>query len=421
MARVLVVSFRFPPFQSIGALSVGKTVKYLRRMGHDVRVVTAGDQPLPASLPVEIEPDRIVTTRWLDPLRPVQLALGGRSRVERQGYVSTTRHRRLASKARDAYRNLLVPDTEIGWYPHAVRAACRATASFRPDVVYASGPPHTSLVVAARVSAKTGVPWVAGLRDLWSDNPYRQLGRWFVRADGALERRVLRTAAGLVVTTDEAKDLIARRYAAPVEVVMNGYDPEDVVERRHAAANDDRTLRVVYAGTLIRERRDPRPVFAATRALATEGLDVRVDLYGRDLGFLSDDGALTPSIHLHEPVPYEASVQLQRDADVLLLVQWQHDAERAICPGKLFEYAAARRPVLAIAPSGGVVARLVERYGLGYVASDPADVLTQLRRWAEQKRADGEIPDVAPAAPYELSREAQVAQLSRFLASFATG
>src|SRR4051812_20287108 len=107
MARILIVSYRFPPFQSIGALAVGKTAKYLVREGHDVRVLSADDQPLPRSLSVEVPGEFVVRTPWLEPLRPIQRALGGRERVAAQGYVSGLRHRSVASWASAVYRATL--------------------------------------------------------------------------------------------------------------------------------------------------------------------------------------------------------------------------------------------------------------------------------------------------------------------------
>jgi hypothetical protein len=108
-------------------------------------------------------------------------------------------------------------------------------------------------------------------------------------------------------------------------------------------------------------------------------------------------------------------MQAQRDADVLLLIQPDSPDERLICPAKMFEYAAARRPVLVIGPSDGVVARLVDQFGLGVVAQQADDVATALGKWLEQKASRGDLPDVAERPPEDLSRPVQVRRLSDFL------
>ena len=413
--KILVMSFRFPPYQSVGAVSVGKTVKYLVALGHDVRVVTARDQQVPATLPIEMDPRSMVATRWLNPMRLAEAVAGGRNRVAQTGFSAGSRNDRLVHWVGNVYRSVMIPDTEIGWGWPAFRAGNRLAAGWRPDVIYASAPPYTALLAARAVASRSGIPWVAGLRDLWVDYPRH--GSYLTRLDRALESRVLGTAAGAVVTTEESAEVIRARYDMSVAAVMNGYDPDDLRERTLESSPGE--LRIVYTGILMHDKRDPSPLFHAIRELRDEGRTVIADFFGRDAAIaakaanhagvgnlVSDKGA----------VPYEASVQAQRDADVLLLLQSNNPAERHTCPAKLFEYAAARRPVLCIGPDDGVVARLVGEFGMGVVLQRPDDIARELRRLLDVKAHAGRIPDVAPEPPEELSRVRQVEKLARFLA-----
>src|SRR6185295_12678783 len=69
------ISFAFPPFNSIGAVRVGKTAKYLIRLGHDVRVLTAQDQPFQSTLLLEIDSERVTYTKWIDVRGPAKIVL----------------------------------------------------------------------------------------------------------------------------------------------------------------------------------------------------------------------------------------------------------------------------------------------------------------------------------------------------------
>ncbi len=410
--KILVVSFRFPPYNSVGAVSVGKTVKYLVALGHDVRVLTARDQQLPVTVPLEVDARTVVSTGWLNPMRLAQPAVGGRARVEATGFSAGRKHARAVHRVGRLYRSVMIPDEQIGWAWPAFRAGRRIVDRWRPDVIYASAPPLTSLIAGSSLALQTRIPWVAGLRDLWSDNPYREVR--FARLDRALESRVLGSASGIVVTTRE--DAIRARYGVPTMTVMNGFDPDDVRERTDGSPKEQ--LRIVYTGILMVDQRDPTPLFEAMGSLRAEKRTVLADFYGRDSLFVTKTAELTglaDQVRAHGQVAYEDSLQAQRNADVLLLIQPDNADERLICPSKMFEYAAARRPVLVIGPTNGVVARLVDEFGLGVVAQHADDVAAALERWHEQKVSPDGLPDVNDRPPEELSRPAQVQRLSGFL------
>jgi hypothetical protein len=413
--KILVMSFRFPPYHSVGAVSIGKTVKYLVALGHDVRVVTARDQQVPTTLPLEVDPRSVVATGWLNPMRLAEGVAGGRNRVAKSGFSGASRNDQLVRRVGDLYRSLMFPDIEIGWGWPAFRAGYRLAAEWRPDVIYASAPPYTALLAARAAASRTGIPWVAGLRDLWADDPHR--GIHFARLDRALESRVLSSAAGAVVTTEEAAEVIRARYGMSTATVMNGYDPDDVRERTFESSPEE--LRIVYTGVLMHNKRDPSPLFRAMRGLRDARRIVIADFFGRDSAIAAkaaDHAGVRDLVSGKGPIPYEDSVQTQRDADVLLLLQSKDPAERYTCPAKLFEYAAARRPVLCIGPNDGVVARLLGEFGMGVVRQRPNDIANELRRLLDVKAYAGRIPDLAPEPPDELSRVRQVEKLALFLA-----
>jgi hypothetical protein len=230
------------------------------------------------------------------------------------------------------------------------------------------------------------------------------------------------SAAGIVVTTEEAERVIRDRFRIPTATVMNGYDPDDLRERTRESRSNE--LRIVYTGVLIHDQRDPAPLFEAMRAVRAEGRAVAADFFGRDSAVVekaAERFAVRDAVEAHAPIPYSESLQVQRDADVLLLLQGNNPLERMICPAKLFEYAAARRPVLGIGPRGTVAERLLRQYGMGTVVQDRYDIAAELRQLIDRKAEIGTLPDVALRPPDDLSRRTQVERLSHFLASIADG
>lgn len=420
--RLLVISYFFPPFNSIGAVRVGKIAKYLHQGGHDVRVITARDQPLQATLPLEIPAANVIATPWLNVNRPAELVLGGRRRVAERGYAPAPGKagplRAMVRSAGGLYKSLLnVPDGEIGWLPYAWRAASRLIREWKPDAIYASSQPVTSLLVAHRLSRRFGVPWIAELRDLWTDNHHQRHGPLRLGLERTLERRVLSSAAGMVTVSEPLAETLRARFAKPAAVVLNGFDPDDYPEP--APRPREAPLRIVYTGMVYPGRQDPSPLFQALRLLDDPGR-VEVVFYGRyqhAVEELAAQHGVGEQVRAAGAIPYEESLRAQREADVLLSLMWPDPSQRGIYTGKLFEYLGARRPVLGVGLAMGVAAELIQERGVGVVLQTPEQIAAQLRRWLAEKEERGAIADLPHEAVADLSRQAQTRVLEGALVS----
>ena len=415
--RILFVTHFFPPYNSIGAVRAGKTAKYLRQAGHEVRVLTTADQPLQASLPLDIPEADVIYTPWLNVNRPVELALGGRGRVAARGYTTGSGTPPLIKRLGLFYKHLTnLPDGQIGWYPYAVAAGRRLVRDWRPDVIYASAMPVTSLLVAQAIASKSGIPWVAELRDLWLDNPYLDLPAWRRRIERRLEEKVMRSARGLVTISDPLAETLRTRFPVPVEVVTNGFDPEDYPVGARPA--DDGVVRIVYTGMIYEGRRDPSPLFQAVADLGEAARQVRIAFYGRYLGVvepLAERYGIRDRVELHDPIPHREALRIQAEADVLLLLLWNDPKEKGSFTGKLFEYLGARRPILAIGPTDNVASALIVERGAGVVETRPELLVEHLRAWIGLKQAGQIIPAPPAEATTGFSREDQTRHLASFL------
>ena len=423
--RVLFISYFFPPYNAIGAVRVGKLAKFFHAFGHDVRVVTARDQPLQPTLPLEIPEERVHATSWVNVNRPAELALGGRRRVAAQGF-QVRGGGRLSGIVRSAgatYKLLTnLPDGQIGWGPFALRAASALVDSWRPDLIYASGLPWTSLVVADRLSRRTGIPWVAEFRDLWIDSPLDESPPWRRRLERRLARRVMASAAGFVTVGGTLAESLAGNFGLPGEVVLNGYDEEDYPAPA-ASTPAGTSLRIVYTGMIYEGKRDPSPLFAALRMLGPLGERVRVVFYGRYLEIarrLAAEQGVEHLVEVHDQVGYREALRLQSEADLLLLLLWDNPGDRGTWTGKVFEYLGARRPIVVVGPEDFEVARAVVERGAGAASVDPARLAERLRAWIEEKERTG-IPALPPGAAAGLSREDQSRKLEGFLQRVLAG
>lgn len=425
--KLLLVSYHFPPYNAIAAVRTGKMARHFVDIGWDVRVLAARPEA-PATLPTEVEPSIVTRTSQSDVIaksQQVKQAIANespqslRKRLEKSTRDSVSK--RLSQGARSRLSNVKAamlrwPDIHAGWRHPAVRAGATILADWRPDMIYASAPPVTSLLIADDISRRYGIPWVAELRDLWVDDPYYPFGPLRRSIERVWERRVIGRAAALVTVSDVWQDMLRRRFKKPVALVMNGYDPADFPTSARAP-DPGGPLRVLHTGHIYVGYRDPTPLFRAIAMLGPERNDIIVEFVGTNgegIAGLARAAGVEDRVIVRPPIPYKDSLASQMNADVLLHLQWDDPKEAGTIGGKLFEYLGARRPVLCVGYESGSVAQIVGERKAGLVSNDPSVIAGQLRRWVSEKRSGG-ISALPEAAAAGLTRAEQFAKLEEFL------
>lgn len=416
--KILIVSFYFPPFNAIGSLRTGKMAKYLSRLGHEVKVLSVADIPLlGADQAVEIPASHVRRTPWLNVNRPVVWAARKSTVIGKEAYSGSNRLLKWIGKQ---YKTLVnFPDGQVGWIPFAFKAGERLIRQWRPDLIYASAMPFSSLIIAARLSRRFGIPWVAEFRDLWTQSNYYEFPLWRRWLEGKLEDRTIRSASLLVTVSEPLAEKLRLRHNKPVATILNGFDPEDyALPAGQEEALDQDCLNIVYTGMIYPGKRDPRPLYSALAMLGDAAENIRVHFYGRllpEVHGLAEEYGIAHLIRVHETVSHQESLALQSQADVLLLLLWNHPSEKGVFSGKLFEYLGARRPILFIGVEDGVAADLIRQRSAGVVANDPQEIAKHLKEWLRTKRTIGAIPALPATVGDGLTRQDQAQRLVEVL------
>ncbi|HJR18099.1 MAG TPA: glycosyltransferase family 4 protein [Actinomycetota bacterium] len=366
MKRVVFHSYYFPPTGGAGAQRPLKLVRYLGDHGYRATVVTApggsADRWSPTDTTLDGEvPDSVEVRRVPGP-EPVQSS-GWRVRGERWLRVRSPWDR--------------------WWVSGSINAATRPASDV--DLVYVWMQPYNSARAGAELAVRLGRPWVADLGDPWALDEMRIYPSALHRALDAREmRRLLSTAAAIVMSTPEAKSRLLSAFpefgGRLVVDIPNGYDASDFAIPM--SPRSDRAFRIVHTGylhTALGEqvrRGSPRRLLGGS----APGLDILtrshvflIDalerLFARDarardevelhLAGVLDDAdrriaSRSDAVRLLGYVTHAESIDLIRTADLLFLPM--HDlpvgTRATIVPGKTYEYLASGTPILAAVPEG---------------------------------------------------------------------
>ncbi|MEM4522379.1 MAG: glycosyltransferase [Nitrososphaeria archaeon] len=387
--RILIVTFYFPPYNAIGAVRVGKIAKYLFRKGHDVRVITAKNIISDVSLKVEIPLDNVIYANW--PSKFYESRIFRNLSVAAIPTKSSNWSSVVSVIKRTVKSILFFPDKANSWIPYAVQSGNELLRRWKPDVIYASGGPFSSFIVATILSKKARVPWIAEYRDLWSNNHYADLEYLNQRMhiDRILESLIVRDARAIVTVSQGLAEKLRLLFDKPIFVVYNGFDPEDYPVSRDFVDKRE-ILKIGYFGTLYSLRRDPTTLFVAIQKLKSKGLNIRVDFYGPDVNILKGlikQFNLESFVQIHAPIGYKSALAKMRSYDLLLLLLLNDPREKGVLTGKIFEYLGAGRPILAIGPEDCEAAHIIRGSSAGLISSNPEEIASYLEYFYENRES----------------------------------
>jgi glycosyltransferase involved in cell wall biosynthesis len=198
-------------------------------------------------------------------------------------------------------------------------------------------------------------------------------------------------------------------------VIANGCDFDDFAGLEYRPGE---RFRITHTGSFF-GKRDPRPFLQAFH-------DADLDAVARFVGdFRSTDRewaeglGLGDRLELVSYAPRAESLRLQRDSEALLLLVPEAGGRgKGVLSGKVFEYIAAGRPILAVVPPDGAAAELVRETGAGVVvAPDDVEGISAALIELETRFRNGGLPSVELAKRDEarLSRRARVEELAALL------
>ena len=394
MKRVLIIGFLHPFAPSGGSFRLLPLAKYLPEFGWEPIIIT------PFLLERSELPFRVIETPYRGTLTFWKKLLGFDPNKDIKKQVKERFDRTAKSSVLDfmlarAGEIINYPDLHKGWKPFAVKAGNELLQHEKIDAII-SCHPLISHIIASELKAKYGISWIADFPDLWSQNHNYRYSPLRKVLDRRLELKTLSKADALETVSEPwAEELRALHKGKPVYAITHGFDTAEV---NIPPAKLTRKLTITHTGTIYTGKQEPSKFFVALKGLIYDGTidprDIDVRFYGYKYDWLDkeiEQYGLSNIVKQHGVVPRQIVLKKQMESQLLLSLKWEDPKERGWHSGKIFEYLAARRPILAIGGSDDVIKQLLDETRAGICALTVEEIKSMLRELYREYRLRGEI------------------------------
>ncbi len=392
MKSVLIISYFFPPSGGAGTQRTMKLCKYINLYGWKPIVIT---RPFNEKRGFW-EPEDITLLKEI---------------VGKVEIIQVPKLEKLASWS----KHLPISGEIALWSEPAFNTAKALTKDREIDLIYITMSPFTLCHLGLHIKKETNVPVIYDLRDPWALdgwNVYSNRRSW--KHDYCQMKKTLISADGIIANTPEAKtaflNAIPKIDKKRICVIPNGYDPIDFnTEMSDKIQKEKGFFYLVHTGFLhcwaiyqykgiigclkkLRHYtaeqikvagRTPLYLFKAINRLRKQGDSFIHKLKIIFVGHPDEatkrcvkDFGLEDIVTFTGYLSHADSINWLKSADALFLpLHGLNPGRRSlIIPGKVYEYVAANRPILACLPEGDAK-NIVNESGFG-VFADPCDALS---------------------------------------------
>jgi glycosyltransferase involved in cell wall biosynthesis len=409
LRNALLVTYYFPPAGGPGIQYPAKHAKFLRSCGYNPIVLTVAPEDYPRHSGLETP---------MDPSRGEDLPLDVEIHRTRS-HQPFRFFRWLARHHLDLVREFLfIPDAAISWTFAACRRAHQIARYRNIDLIYTVVPPYSTAWIGRILQRTLRRPWVLDLRDPWTGYFLAgfptKLHYWI---ESAMERSCMKRADHVIMPTPTSRENLLERHPFlaqdRVTCLPMGYDADDF-SGPAPAGGEGLKIDLVYSGVFCgapeirstqaektavrvfrrlcwffsfaprafdRTAHSPKFLLDALRDLFAERPDLAGKIRFIHLGPASRESqdyarknGLGDVMETRGYVSHAEAIRAIQQAQVLFfcLADSPRGDRNDCVPQKVYQYMAARRPILALCPPGDA-RDILERSGAAVICN-PRDL-----------------------------------------------
>ncbi len=374
LSKVLIITYYWPPSGGAGVQRWLRFSKYLPHFDWEPVILTVDpeyaaypvtDDSLLSGLSSSVKVYKTPATDFFSIYKK------NKSKIPTAGFANSSENSLKVKLMRFVRGNFFIPDPRRGWNKYAFRKACDLIESEGISHVITTSPPHSTQLIGLKLRKKyPGIKWIADLRDPWTDiYYYTQFYHTFLarEIDRRYEKKVLKEADCIITVGKSLKDHYSGKLPVienKIEVITNGYDEDDFAGD---SSGKTASFTISYIGTLS----DSYPIGGFLNALKI-ATDKSNDYCLKFVGTVSPKQQELLLSEVHNPqiefVPYvdhNEAIKFMYNSDLLLLIIPDHQSNKSIITGKLFEYIASGKPIICLGPVDGDAADIITSSGSG--------------------------------------------------------
>lgn len=415
MKKILIITYYYKHKNAMASVRAIKLAKYFAKLGHDVTVLTSEQIDTWTKNYLMPVPDESITEVYAPQVRRWSVIRkylkhrhnAGTAKIEKQKTAADQTEGQNVFPAKQGLKTKL--RGYLSWQFYFNLAKQEDICMFKGlkeeyqrrrlpkfDTVIATYPTYGAFLMGIWLKRHERCEQlIADFRDPLYNPGFRDR-----KQEADYDRKcldnILSAADKVVCVSKGIADGITQEFpdfSRPIEIITNGFDPDDVSQNAVAVEFDKSKINFVYTGTLYHGKRCVDMLANTLKELIEEGTieknSFTFEYAGPDfqelVAQLREYGLESTAVD-HGFVSREESIAMQKAADALLLLTWNEKVYQGVVPGKLFEYMAIGSvPIIALVTGDVVdseVAVLIRESGTGCVCEAAAEAdAAQLKRY----------------------------------------
>lgn len=375
MKSVLIISYTYPPANVPAAQRPYAIAKYLDKTKFNVSVITCGNADSSmgsdATFNEELKDVNLIK---------IDAPFGSKSGALRE-HKTAKNKKGIKSLFKSKLLNVLsasvVPDRGIIWYPSVLKYFKKNRDFLQKfDIVFTTSPFFTNHLIGKHIKSKNSkIRWIVDVRDFHYVEHLeyaKGLKRFLNRR---IENLTFKNASTIVFISNAMKDVYAsfyKEYSNKMKVVYNGFDLEDFDDLTIEKVKTEK-LTIFYAGSFYGGIRSPLPLFKLLDAVFEANLlrpeEVEVKIAGtleQELIDQINDLKSSFCLNFIGKIPRSEALDILTKSTLLWLIVSKKITHYTGVPIKLYEYMAARRPIINFAPDKSEPSAMILENNLGW-------------------------------------------------------
>ena len=376
MKKVLIISYYWPPAGGSGVQRWLKFSKYLPNHNFSPIIFTPENpyfEVLDQELLSEVSPlVEVCKLPIWEPYRLKDILFGKGIKAQSAGVIpdKTLFKNKLLNWLRG---NIFIPDPKVYWIKPSIKRLIKKIQEEDIKYIITTGPPHSMHLIGLGLKKRLpSLKWIADFRDPWSGLDI--LNEFYLssiarKKHKKLEKKVLESADITLTVSPTWVDNFKSLGSQRVELITNGYDIDDFSVKKKS----NNKFIIGHYG-LLNHLRNPKNLWKTLDNICSEDIefDKKLEIHfagNTDQEVITDIMSFSYLKNKVKHLGYLSHAEVinqYNEASVLLLLLFESKSGIGNYPGKIFEYFAAKKPILAFGPDNSDTQQLIKDTESGF-------------------------------------------------------